>query len=154
MGVSHIRVEKRLPYAPSDLCAMVGDVKSYPRFIPWIKSLRVTGESEEGGVARAIAHAVVGWKHITERFSTKVRCAPGEGAVDVSFVDGPFRTLENAWRFEDDGAGGSVVRFALDYDFKGLILNSLVNANKSIVSAKIMEAFEQEAKRRFGASAR
>lgn len=150
MGVSQIRVEKRLPYPAADLCRMVGDIKSYPRFVPWIKSLRVTGENTQDGVCQSVAHAVVGWKHITERFSTKVRCAPEEGAVDVSFVDGPFRTLENAWRFEDDGAGGAIVRFSLHYDFKSFMLNSIVNANKAKVSDKIMEAFEAEAKRRLG----
>jgi coenzyme Q-binding protein COQ10 len=150
MGASRIEVERHLPYPPAELCAMVGDIKSYPRFVPWIKSLRVTGETEEAGVRQSVAHAVVGWKHITERFSTKVRCAPGEGAVDVAFVDGPFRTLENAWRFLDDGAGGAIVRFSLLYDFKSFMLNSLVNANRAKVSEKIMEAFEGEAKRRLG----
>jgi coenzyme Q-binding protein COQ10 len=151
MKATTIDTVRRLPYAPRDLCAMVGDMKAYPRFVPWIKSLRVTGEREHDGVTESIAHVVVGWRHITERFSTKVRTAPEEGAVDVAFVEGPFRTLANTWRFESDGAGGAIVRFHLAYDFKGLMLNALVRANKEKVIAKIMEAFEGEAKRRFGA---
>lgn len=152
MTAKTLEAQRRLPYAPEALCAMVGDVRAYPDFIPWIEDLKVTGEKEHGGEREAIAHVRVGWKHIQERFSTKVRFAPAAGEVDVSLVSGPFRTLRNEWRFAPDGAGGSIVRFWIAYDFKNPILNALVKANREKVVARIMAAFEAEASRRCSVS--
>jgi len=148
MTAKTLEAHRRLPYAPEALCRMVGDVRTYPDFIPWIEDLKVTGERDEGGVREAVAHVRVGWKSLQERFSTKVRCAPANGEVDVSLVSGPFRTLRNEWRFKSDGAGGSLVKFWIAYDFKNPILNAIVRANRDKVIERIMAAFESEAARR------
>lgn len=153
MSAKTLEAQRRLPYAPEALCQMVGDVRAYPDFIPWIEDMKVTGETEQGGVREAIAHVRVGWKSLQERFSTKVRCAPASGEVDVSLVSGPFRTLHNKWRFASDGAGGSIVKFWIAYDFKNPILNAVVKANREKVVERIMAAFEAEAARRCGVAA-
>lgn len=151
MSATVIEAERRLPYAPRDLCDLVSDVRAYPDFIPWILDMRVSGEREHGGVREAVAHVLVGWKAIRERFSTRVRAAADAGEVDVSLVSGPFRVLENRWRFSPDGNGGSVVRFHVAYEFKNPLLNSLVRANRRRAAERIMEAFETEAARRLSA---
>lgn len=148
MSATTLQAERRLPFAPEDLCAMVGDVRSYPSFIPWILDLKLSGERETAGAREAVAHVLVGWKAIRERFSTRVRSAPSAGEVDVTLVSGPFRKLENRWRFQPDGEGGSVVRFWIVYEFKNPLLNSLAKANRDKVIARIIAAFETEAARR------
>lgn len=148
MSATTLQAERRLPFAPQDLCAMVGDVRAYPAFIPWILDMKVSGEREIAGVREAVAHVLVGWKAVRERFSTRVRSAPADGEVDVTLVSGPFRKLENRWRFQPDGAGGSVVRFWIAYEFKNPLLNGLLKANRDKVVERIMEAFEAEAARR------
>lgn len=139
-----------MPYAPGDLCRLVGDVREYPHFIPWLQSLRVTKEEPrpEGGW-EGVAEAVVGWKTITERFATTVRCEPAKGEVDVALVHGPFHALDNSWRFEPHG-NGARVRFSISYQFKNPVLNALVAANKDKLAQRIMSAFEKEARRRLG----
>lgn len=149
MSATTIEAERRLPYAPEKLCALVGDVRAYPSFIPWVLDMKVSGEREHGGVREAVAHVLVGWKSLRERFSTRVRSAPEAGEVDVTLVSGPFRRLENRWRFASDGEGGSVVRFWIAYEFKNPLLNSLVKVNRDRAADRIMAAFEQEATRRF-----
>jgi len=153
MSATVIEAERRLPYPPRALCELVGDVRAYPQFIPWILDLKLSGERQHGDARDAVAHVLVGWKSIRERFSTRVHCAPGDGKVDVTLVAGPFRLLENRWRFEPDGQGGSVVRFFVAYEFKSAMLNGLVRANRERAAEKIMRAFEKEAARRLGARA-
>ena len=145
-----IQAERVLPYAPADLCRMVGDVRAYPEFVPWLMSLRVTKEEprDEGGW-EGVAEAIVGWKAIRERFATTVRCEPAKGEVDVSLVSGPFHALDNRWRFEPHGDGARV-RFWISYQFKNPVLQAVVAANKDKLAGRIMQAFETEAKRRLG----
>lgn len=149
MARTILEAEQVLPYAPADLCRMVGDVRAYPKFIPWLKSVRVLSEKENpNGGWDGEAEAIVGWQAITERFTSKVRCNPQAGAVDVSLVKGPFRSLDNRWRFVSAPDGGSKVHFWIAYEFKNPVLQSLLNANRDRVAGRIMAAFEGEAKRR------
>lgn len=150
MSRTFIEAERILPYAPADLCRLVGDVRAYPHFIPWLQSLRVVKEEprDEGGW-EGVATAIVGWKSINERFSTSVRCEPVKGEVDVALVSGPFHALDNRWRFEPHGHGARV-RFWISYQFKNPLLQAVVNANKDKVASRVMGAFEREAKKRLG----
>jgi len=143
-----IEAERVLPYAPGDLCRMVGDVREYPKFIPFLQSLRVVKEEarDEGGW-EGVASAIVGWKAITERFSTTVRCEPAKGEVDVSLVSGPLHALDNRWRFEPH-ENGARVKFWISYQFKNALLQAAISANRDRLASKIMSAFENEARRR------
>ena len=148
MSRTIIEATRVLPYAPGDLCRMVGDVREYPKFIPFLQSLRVVKEEPraEGGW-EGVASAIVGWKAITERFSTNVRCEPAKGEVDVSLVSGPLHALENRWRFEPHEKGARV-QFWISYQFKNALLQAAISANRDRLATKIMSAFENEARRR------
>lgn len=154
MSRTSIEAERILPYASADLCRLVGDVRAYPEFIPWLQKLRVLKEEpREDGGWEGVAEAIVGWKNITERFSTTVRCEPAKGEVDVALVSGPFHALDNRWRFEPHEKGARV-RFWISYQFKNPVLNAVVAANKDKIAGKIMASFEREARRRLGKHAR
>ena len=151
MSRTTIEAQRTLPYAPADLCRLVGDVRAYPEFIPFLKSLRVTEEEPkpEGGW-EGVAEAVVGWKAVTERFATRVRCEPAKGEVDVALVEGPLHALDNRWRFSDAPGGGANVRFWISYHFKNPLLQTAISANRDKLASRIMAGFEKEAKRRLG----
>jgi coenzyme Q-binding protein COQ10 len=144
-----IFVDKRLPFAPADLHALVSDVRAYPQFIPWVKALTLRMERQDGPAWTGVASALVGWNAFLERFETRVMSKPGTGVIEVSLVSGPFRVLENAWRFRDDGAGGSRVEFRIRYQFKNPILQALAAANRAKAGDRIVAAFEAEARRRY-----
>ena len=150
MSRTVIEAERILPYAPDALCRLVGDVREYPKFIPFLKSLRIVKEEpHEAGGWEGVASAIVGWKAITERFSTTVRCEPAKGEVDVALVSGPLHALDNRWRFEPH-ENGARVRFWISYQFKNPLLQAAISANRERLAQKIMSAFENEAKRRLG----
>lgn len=150
MARTTIQAERILPYAPADLCRLVGDVREYPKFIPWLQSLSVVKEEPRpDGGWEGVATAVVGWKAITERFSTSVRCEPAKGEVDVALVSGPLHALDNTWRFEPHEKGARV-RFWISYQFKNPLLQTVVASNRDRLAGRIMAAFEREAHRRLG----
>lgn len=149
-----ITAERVLPYAPADLCRLVGDVRVYPEFVPFLKRLRVTREEPraEGGW-EGVAEAEVGWKAINVHFATSVRCEPAKGEVDVALVSGPLHALENRWRFKPHERG-ALVSYWIAYEFKNPLLQAAISANKDKLSGRIMEAFEREASRRLKQHAR
>lgn len=152
MAAAIVQTQRVLPYGPRDLCKLVGDVRSYPHFIPWIKSLRVLKETPDGDGWKGLAQAFVGWRAISESFTTHVHSDPEGGVVTVSLADGPFRTLDNRWRFKPAPNGGTTVDFWIAYEFKNPVLQALVRANGKLAAERIMRAFEAEAARRFAKS--
>ena len=151
MARTIIEAERVLPYAPEDLCRLVGDVRVYPEFVPFLKRLRVLRETPLPGAGwEGVAAAEVGWKAITVHFSTSVRCEPEKGEVEVALVDGPLHTLENKWWFKPNETGGTHVRYWIAYEFKNPLLQAAVSAHRDKLAGRIMAAFENEARRRLG----
>ena len=109
------RVTRILPYKPDQLLDLVADVRAYPEFVPWVTSMRVWNEREEGpGVTLLDAEAGVGFSFLKERFATRVHRDAGARQIDVNLLSGPFRKLTNRWRFLDD-PGGARIEFDIDF---------------------------------------
>jgi len=153
MARTIIEAERVLPYAPEDLCRLVGDVRVYPQFVPFLKTMRIKQEEpREAGGWEGVAEADVGWQAIRVTFSTHVRCEPAKGEVEVSLVKGPLHSLANRWWFAPHETGAHV-RYWIAYEFKNPALQAAISANRNKLAGKIMSAFEAEARRRLARSA-
>ena len=144
---------RKLPYAPDQLFSLVGDVETYPEFVPWITRMRVSNRREEGpGVQMLDAEAEVRFAFISERFSTRVRCDAPALEINVNLIRGPFRKLENRWRFKPQGAG-TVVQFEIDFEFSSRLLDALLRANAGYAAERIMRCFDERARVLYGRAA-
>ncbi|HEX4197714.1 MAG TPA: type II toxin-antitoxin system RatA family toxin [Caulobacteraceae bacterium] len=144
------RLTRELPYAPDQLFRLVGDVEAYPQFVPWITSMRVWNRREEGpGVDSVDAEAGVGFAFLTERFSTRVRRDANTCEIAVGLIRGPFRRLDNRWRFSPHPAG-TLVEFSIDFEFKSRLLEALLAANLGRAVDRLIACFEERAKRLYG----
>ena len=63
---------------------------------------------------------VVGFKMLREKFTSRVTLTPKE-RIDVEYLDGPFRYLENRWLFIDKD-GGCEIDFFIDFEFRSRLL--------------------------------
>ncbi|MFN3503604.1 MAG: type II toxin-antitoxin system RatA family toxin, partial [Allorhizobium sp.] len=86
-----------------------------------------------------------GYKAIRETFTTQVLLTAAERAIDVKYIEGPFRYLDNRWRFEDAGEGTCSVHFYIDYEFKNRILGALMGSMFDRAFRMFSEAFEARA---------
>lgn len=138
--------EKRhLPYSPEQLYELVARVERYPEFLPWCKAARIT--RREGDVFWA--DLVIAFKVFRERFTSKVTLLPKEG-VDVEYITGPFRYLNNHWRFQPAEDGGCIVDFYVDFEFKSKMLQSLIGLLFNEAVQRMVAAFETRAEQLYG----
>jgi coenzyme Q-binding protein COQ10 len=87
----------------------------------------------------------VAYKLIRETFASRVTMDRDKLQILVEYLDGPFSHLENRWSFLDDGTGGCVVEFFIDYSFRSRTLGMLMGAMFEAAFRRFAEAFEKRA---------
>ncbi len=148
--MSRHHVERVLPYRPDQLFDLVGDVRAYPEFIPWISAIRVGPEQADGEGASVLdAEASVGFSVIQERFATRVQRNAATSTIDVTLLSGPFKRLVNQWRFEPHPTGAKII-FDIDFDFKSKLLDLMLSANFDYAVNRLIGCFEGRAKALYG----
>ena len=124
---------------------LVADVEKYPQFLPLCEALIVRSRKERDGKVLLVADMTVGYKAIRETFTTQVLLNPAERAIDVKYIDGPFKYLDNRWRFEESEDGGSAIHFFIDYEFKSRLLGAVMGSMFDRAFRMFAEAFETRA---------
>jgi len=144
--------QRVLPYTPRQLFDLVADVERYPEFLPWCAAARIT--KREGKVF--YADLVVGFHVARETFTSKVTLsAPGDlpnasCRVDVTYLNGPFRYLNNHWIFEPAGDGSCRIDFFIDFAFRSAFLQRIMGAVFNEAVRRMVSAFETRAAKIYG----
>lgn len=133
-----------LPYSIDELFALVSDVESYPKFLPWITSLHAHNHTQSDTTKRFDADVAVGYKLFSERFSTRVICDPEAKTVTMNLLRGPFRRLEGQWQFTPHENGANVA-LKMDVDINNPIINAVFKASFDRAVEKIISLFEARA---------
>ena len=137
-------------YSPRQLFDLVGDVERYPAFVPWVTDMRTWGRREcAPGVSIFAAEAKVRFAIIRERFSTRVRLDEPNLTIDANLISGPFRRLENHWRFTPTEEG-TELSFGIDFEFGSRFLEGLLTANFERAVSRVVGCFERRAETLYG----
>ena len=134
-----------VPYSADLMFRVVADVERYPEFLPWVVALRVLSREQAPGREVLTAEMAVGYGALRENYTSRVVVDPAARSIDVAQTSGPFKILENHWRFTPQGAGCRV-DFSIAYEFKNRLLNAVAGAAFGKVYIKMADAFEARAK--------
>jgi len=107
-------------HSAEQMFALVDDIESYPRFLPWCRAARVDERTEE----RVQATLSVGMRGLKQTFSTRNELRPPE-AMEMRLLKGPFRHFAAAWRFRPLSAQACSVEFSLEYEMAGPLARML-----------------------------
>ena len=129
-----------VPYAAERMFALVDDVESYPRFLPWCGGARVLEQRDEGKTARL----EIDYHGVRAHFTTDTENLPFEKIV-ITLKDGPFRHLHGEWRFRALAEDASKVEFDLNYEFKAHMIESLVGPVFNHIANTFIDAFVRRA---------
>ena len=138
--------QRILPYSPAQLFDLVADVEKYPEFLPWCSACRIT--KREGDVF--YADLMIGYKMMQEKFTSRVTALCPDH-IHVEYIDGPMKHLSNHWRFVDNGDGTTTIDFFLEFEFKNLFLQNMMEMFFNKAFKKMVEAFELRAKNVYSA---
>ena len=90
----------------------------------------------------------IGFKLFREKFRTRVKLEP-KSSIEVEYINGPFKYLNNHWNFVPDKSFGCFVEFHVDFEFKSKLMQKLMNVIFTEAMGKMTLAFEKRAECRF-----
>lgn len=137
-------------HSATNMFDLVADVERYPEFVPLCESLRVLRRSVEGSHEVITARMTIVYKLIRESFTTRVRLDRDNCSILVSYVDGPFKYLENGWSFKPIDGGHCEIGFTLSYEFRSKLLQTVMGAVFDKAFRKFADAFEARADEVYG----
>ena len=142
--------KRRMPYSADQMYALIADVERYPEFLPWCAGCRVRGRRPEGAREVVDADLIISFKVFRERFGSRVTWDPEGRRIDVAYLDGPFRYLNNHWQFEPISDTECEVDFFVDFEFKSRTLQAVIGVVFGEAMRRIVRAFEERAEVLYG----
>ena len=131
---------------------LVADVERYPEFVPLCEGLTVRDRRERDGREVLTADMSVGFKAVRETFTSRVILDRGNLSIRATYVDGPFKSLDNRWNFVPLGPQRCEVQFAIDYEFRSRMLAALMGSQFDRAFRHFAAAFEKRADMVYGRS--
>ena len=133
-----------VPYTPEQLFNLVADVGRYPEFLPWCVAARVRHRHAD----ELVADLTVGFGPFRESFTSRVTLEPPR-RVRVRYENGPFRYLNNQWKFIPHPQGTEVA-FFVDFEFRSRILQSAIGVVFNEAVRRMVNAFKKRARDIYG----
>ncbi|MGR3913467.1 MAG: RnfH family protein [Gammaproteobacteria bacterium] len=118
--MQHVARSALVMHGAEDMYSLVGDVESYPAFLPWCENADVLGQSEGGQLARV----GIAYHGVRQSFTTRNRLAPFE-RIEMELADGPFRELSGVWRFAALRADACRVSLDVRFETAGVMRHAL-----------------------------
>ena len=141
-----IREVRYLPYSDEQMFALVADVARYPEFLPWVVAARIRSDSE----TEMEADLLVGFNALREKFTSRV-IKDRPRRIEVIYVDGPMRDLDNVWEFRPTEQGCEI-EFHVDFTFRNAVFEKLAGQYFDRAFRKMVGAFEERAEKLYGSS--
>ena len=134
-----------VPYAASDMFALVADVEKYPGFLPWCRDAHVRAPGED----TVEASLEIGRGPIRKTFTTR-NVMTRDSRIDIGLIDGPFKHLKGCWQFMTlDGAGSRIV-LNLEFELSNALLRHTLGPLFSEIANTMVDAFCRRAKELYG----
>ena len=143
--------KRRMPYSAAEMYALIADVAAYPEFLPWCSATRIRSRKPGPDGSEIIeTDMVISFKVFRERFGTRVTLHPILNRIDVAYLDGPFRHLDNHWQFVPVSETSCDVDFFVDFEFRSKTLQLIIGVVFHEAMRRIVRAFEARAEALYG----
>ena len=141
--------ERHVPHLPQRMFEIVADLGDYPRFIPNCKAMEVRPDPAATGANVQLAKMTLNFGPVTQAYTSRVTANPEARTIAAKALDGPFSYLDSLWSFEPEGMG-TRVRFEIDFKISNPFVAAVAEPAFAAKQGEIMQAFSDEADRRFG----
>ena len=130
-----------VPYTVLQMFALVADFESYPQFVPWVASTRISERDGDMVVGRLEMRRGA----LRETFATRTVLTPPR-EITLSLLEGPFTTFDGRWTFEPVGDSGCKVRLFVRFEFSNPVLDVVLSRTFKRSCRELVDAFVARAR--------
>ncbi len=128
-------------FTPKQMFDIVNDVDNYVEFLPWCgASEEIDREGDSVKASVTIAKGPVHKKFITQN---KLEI---NKVIEMELVDGPFKYLKGAWRFDDIKGQACKISLDLDFEFTNGLVSMALGPVFNQIANSMVDAFVERAK--------
>ena len=148
--MNRYKTTRVVAHSAQQMFAVVADVEKYPEFVPLCEKLVVTSREQEDDREILVADMTVSFKLVRETYTSKVVLESARNRIQVTYLDGPFRHLDNRWLFRPKDENSCYVDFFIAYEFRSKPLQLLMGSMFDHAFRSFAEAFEKRADKLYG----
>lgn len=139
--VTQIRRSALVAQPAARLYELVADVERYPQRFKWCTGAAVQRVDD----ATVVARLDLRFAGMTASFATRNAHVPG-ARIDLTLVEGPFRSLQGAWTFDPLGEGGCRIGLFLDFEFAGRFVGGALASGFQGLADRMVDEFVRVAR--------
>lgn len=140
-----IRRSALVKFSPAQMFDLVNDIEAYPKRFAWCAGAEILEREEDALVAR-LDLKFAGFRL---SFTTRNVVDPPR-RLQMTLVDGPFRSFSGVWDFIALGDAGCKVEFELDFDYAGKLGGGALRLGFQGLAGHMVNDFCREAERVYG----
>lgn len=129
-------------YSAQQMFDLVNDIDAYPHFVPGCVGATVLEQGDD----YKVASLDISKAGIRKSFTTRNQLHAPE-RIDMQLVDGPFKRLTGGWTFTPLADDACKIQFQLEFEFSNRLLGMAFGKIFSEVTARMVDAFVQRAKK-------
>lgn len=129
-----------LAFSTEQMYNLVNDIESYPKFLKWCKSTKITDTTADE--IQATMTVAVG--AFEKTFETRNQLVANQ-SMKLLLVNGPFKHFEGLWSFEPLENNHCIVTYKMNYQFKNRLVGMVAEPIFASIADAMINTFKKRA---------
>ncbi len=132
---------KTVNYSKDQMFDLVADIDRYDEFLPWCNDSKIINTSIKDDIKIVIADLEIGYDQFVYTYRSEVKLHKDKSEINVRNLDGPFKYLENNWKFVTVNESKCEIQFKIDFELNITLLDILMRKFFDLAFQKMVDAF-------------
>ena len=136
---------KTVNYSKDQMFDLVADIDRYDEFLPWCNNSKIINTSIKDDIKIVIADLEIGYDQFVYTYRSEVKLHKDKSEINVRNLDGPFKYLENNWKFVSVNESDCEIQFKIDFELNSTFFDILMRKFFDLAFQKMVDAFVSRA---------
>ena len=132
---------KTVNYSKDQMFDLVADIDRYDEVLPWCNNSKIINTSIKDDIKIVIADLEIGYDQFVYTYRSEVKLHKDKSEINVRNLDGPFKYLENNWKFVTVNESDCEIQFKIDFELNITLFDILMRKFFDLAFQKMVDAF-------------
>ena len=128
-------------FSKEKMFKLVADIDNYSDFLPWCNNSKIINREIKNGHEILIADLEIGYDQFIYTYRSEVILLNDMSSINVKNIDGPFKYLQNEWKFNEINENKCEIDFEIDFELNVSLFDYLMKKFFDMAFQRMVEAF-------------